>query len=108
MNQLALKFPGAEVIDEKNFDAAGSLTLNTATPADILNDIMPFVFVVAGLILLFMLVFGGFTIFISAGNPEKVKQGSGMITNALIGFLIIFCAYWIIELLQFTFGIQVL
>jgi len=31
-----------------------------------------------------------------------------MITSALVGFLIIFAAYWIIELLQITFGIQVL
>lgn len=79
-----------------------------AGPADILNALIPYLFVVAGLALLGFLVGGGFIIFVSAGNPEKIKQGTGMITSALIGFLIMFAAYWIIELLQLTLGITIL
>jgi len=85
-----------------------TLTLKTDTPADIINTVLPFVFVIAGLILFVMLVSGGFTIFTSAGNPEKIKKGQGAITNALVGFLIIFAAYWIIQLLELTLGIKVL
>lgn len=110
MDYLALTFPDSKSISEGDANIFPGWKFGTGvnTPADILNAIIPVIFVIAGIILLFMLVFGGFTIFVSAGNPEKIKQGTGMITSALIGFLIIFAAYWIIELLQITLGITVL
>ena len=112
MTKLALEFPGGKIIEESisGLDPTrfGITDISKLTSADIINAIIPVVFILAGIILLFILVFGGFTIFVSAGNPEKIKKGTGMITSALIGFLIIFAAYWIIELLQITFGIQVL
>ena len=77
------------------------------TPAQIIEVVLPFVFVIAGLILFVMFIFGGFTIFVSAGNPEKIKQGQGMIVNALIGFLVIFAAYWIIQILETTLGFNI-
>ena len=116
MKQLALIFPGSETITEGDTNIFSGtwkfitdpITGGPITPATIINSLIPIIFILAGIILLFILVFGGFTIFVSAGNPEKIKKGTGMITSALIGFLIIFAAYWIIELLQITFGITVL
>ena len=112
MKQLALKFPGStyEITegDTDIFPAGWKFNTGLNTPADIINTLIPIIFVLAGIVLLAMLVSGGFTIFVSAGNPEKIKKGTGMITSALVGFLIIFAAYWIIELLQITFGIKVL
>jgi len=92
---------GVKKLTQWNF---GALT----KPADIINAVLPFVFVIAGLVLFVMFFFGGFTIFVSAGNPEKTKQGQQMIVNALIGFAIIFAAYWIIELLQYSLGFTAL
>lgn len=111
MTKLALEFPGTEKIDENLDQLTGStgwkFPANT-TPAEIINYILPYVFVIAGLILFFMFIFGGFTIFTSAGNPEKIKKGQGMIVSALIGFTIIFAAYWIIQLLELTLGVKLL
>jgi len=109
MSKLALKFPGEENIYEGlSFTGRGFLRFAGLKPAEIVNKIIPFVFVIAGIILFAMLIAGGFSIFVSAGNPEKVKKGQSMLTNALVGFLIIFAAYWIIQLLEFSLGIQVL
>lgn len=118
MLQLALKFPGIggttpEVSEDLSKLDAGifggwTTELINPTPADIINLILPFIFVIAGLILFVMLVFGGFTIFTSAGNDDKINKGKGMITNAIVGFLIVFAAYWILQLLEFTLGIAVL
>ena len=112
MKQLALTFPDSKVVEESisGLDPTkfGIIDIKNLTPADIINSLIPIIFILAGIVLLAMLVSGGFTIFLSAGNPEKIKKGTGMITSALIGFLIIFAAYWIIELLQITFGIKVL
>ncbi|MBU2051998.1 hypothetical protein KKH13_02215, partial [Patescibacteria group bacterium] len=88
--------------------ATDQVTGGPATPATIINAVLPFVFVIAGLALFLMFFFGGFTIFVSAGNPEKIKQGQQMLVNALIGFAVIFAAYWIIELLQFSLGFKAL
>jgi len=117
MNQLALTFPDGDKITEGDVEifsgglwkfGAGTGAGGQLLPADILNALIPVIFIIAGLILLFLLVFGGFTIFVSGGNPEKIKKGQGMIVSGLVGFLIIFAAYWIIELLQITLGIKVL
>lgn len=106
MNQIALKFPGGETILEE--DVGTGFNFAGTKPTDVINVILPFIFVIAGLILFVMFFFGGFTIFTSAGNAEKVKHGQGMIVNALIGFAVIFAAYWIIELLQYSLGFQAL
>lgn len=113
MNKLALDLGGYK-IDEDIGALKGVTKFGTGwnfgalkTPAFIIGTVLPFVFVFAGLILFVMFIFGGFTIFTSAGNPEKIKQGQGMIVNALIGFLIIFAAYWIIQILETTLGFKI-
>jgi hypothetical protein len=116
MNQLALTLPGGKQILENDINifgnnwnfGVGTGTNQSLLPSNIINTILPYLFVIAGLILLAMLIAGGFTIFVSAGNPEKIKKGTGMITSAIIGFLIMLAAYWIIELLQYTLGFNVL
>ena len=102
MSKLALGFPEYGEIDE------GVENFKGLSPADIINDLIPYIFIFAGIILFVMLIAGGFSIFVSAGNPEKVKKGQAMLVNALIGFLVIFASYWIIQLLEFSLGIYIL
>ena len=42
-------------------------------------------------------VYGGFTIILSMGNPEKVKQGQGILVAAVVGLVIAFSAYLLID-----------
>lgn len=76
--------------------------------AGIFNALLPYVYVFAGIILLFMLVAGGIGLMTSAGNPDKVKAGQGKITAALIGFLIIFISYFVVQLVELMLGIKIL
>lgn len=64
--------------------------------------------VVAGVLLLFLLIFGGFSIMMGAGeqNPQKVAQGQQAATAALVGFVIIFTAYWIMQILGIITGLR--
>lgn len=64
-------------------------------------------YVIAGVSFFILLVFGAFTIITSAGNPEKAKQGRAAATSALIGFLLIFASYWIIQIVEVVTGIQI-
>lgn len=66
--------------------------------------------VIAGVILLFFMVFGGISMIAGAGNqnPEQVAKGRQAITSALIGFIIVFAAYWIVQLIEVLTGVQIL
>jgi len=72
------------------------------------NNILPNVYIVAGLIIFVMIVVGGFTIIANGGNQDKVAEGGKIITSAIIGFVVLFASYWIIQLIQVLTGIQIL
>ena len=78
--------------------------------ADFISIILSNAVVIAGIILLILLIFGGLSVIIGAGqnNPEKAAQGQKAITSAIIGFLIIFAAYWIVYWSQQIFGFNIL
>jgi len=95
----------SEVINNSKANPIGSKYNNIG---EIVNAILPYIFVVAGLILLFMLIIGGITLMTSGGNPDKTKAGYGRITQSLIGFLIIFVAYFVAQLVQVILGVKFL
>ena len=70
------------------------------------RGLLSYVYVVAGLILLLMLVSGGIGLMTSAGNPDKSKAAWGRITGGLIGFLIIFVSYFIAKIVEVLFGVS--
>jgi len=65
--------------------------------------------VIAGIILVFLLVFGGVSVIASAGrdNPEGAAKGKQAVTAALVGFIIIFAAYWIIQIIEQLTGVDI-
>lgn len=72
---------------------------------DIISALLPYLFVLAGLGLLVYLILGGFQLMASGGDPKAVDSAKGKITGAVIGFLIIFIAYWLVQILQVIFGL---
>lgn len=74
------------------------------------STLLPNVYVVAGVILFLLLIFGGFTYIVSAGQqkPEGVQKGKKAITAALIGFLLIFTSWWIIQIIEVITGLEIL
>jgi phosphate starvation-inducible membrane PsiE len=74
----------------------------------IFGDVLSYVYVFAGLILLLMLISGGIGLMTSAGNPDKMKSGYGRITSALIGFLIIFISYIVVKIVESILGVAIL
>lgn len=71
----------------------------------IISALLPYLFVLAGLGLLVFLILGGFQLMVSGGDPKAVEQAKGKITGAVIGFLIIFIAFWLVQILQVIFGL---
>ena len=74
----------------------------------VISAALPYLFIIGGLILFAMLLMGGFDIMTSLGSEEKTKSGYEKIKNALIGFLLLFASYWLAQIAQILFKIQIL
>lgn len=105
--------PSTDSTFNKNYstfnNAIGS-KLNGAisSPNGIINALLPGILILAGLILFVMIIWGGFEM-LTAGTEEKnADAGKSRVTAGIIGFVIIFCAYWITQLLQIMLGVNIL
>lgn len=98
-------------IDEKIFKSRfGQEGSSGRGFADLVSIVLSNAIVIAGIILLFLLVFGGISMIVGAGqsNPEKTAQGKKAATSAIVGFAIIFTTYWIIEIVGKIAGFNIL
>jgi hypothetical protein len=99
----SLIIPGGNTIqgpiDEKTF--GGTLTVGS-----ILSRAIPVIFVFAGVALLAMIIMGGFSFLTSAGDSKKMEQGKNQLTYAVVGFIIIFAAFWIVQIFGYMFGLD--
>jgi len=64
-------------------------------------------YLLTGIVLLFFLVAGGIGMIINAGNAEKQKQSSQTVTAAVVGYLIMFAAYWLVKIVEIIFGVDI-
>lgn len=69
----------------------------------VIGTLLNYMFPLAGIILFAMLVFGGFEMMTAAGNPDNMKKAQGRITSAILGFVIIFISYWLMQIVQLLF-----
>ena len=74
----------------------------------ILSSILPNIYIVAGIILLFLIIGGGFAIMTSETDPQKKAQGGKAITAAIVGFLILFASYWLVQIIEKITGVPIL
>jgi len=74
----------------------------------IISALLPRVFILGGIVLLGMLLLGGFEILTSVGNEDKLKGGIERIKNAFFGFLTLFGVYWLAQIAQILFKIPIL
>lgn len=79
------------------------------TPGGILTRVLRFAFPLGGLILFIMLIWAGFEILSGASSGSKsIDAGKQRATAAIIGFILLFISYFIAQLLEVVFGIQIL
>jgi len=85
-------------------------TIGFHSIGEIISNLLQNVYVLAGILLFILLIVGGLSFIMGAGedNPEKAKKGKQAITAALIGFVVIFCSYWIIKIIEIITGVSIL
>lgn len=72
----------------------------------LINTLMPYLLTAAGIVLFLYLIFGGYTLMFSGGNPQKTEEGKNIITNALFGMVIIFASFWIVQIVAKVLGLE--
>jgi len=75
------------------------------TPAGIIVGILPYLFGVAGIILLLNIIVSGYQMMTSVGEPKVMQTAQAKITTSLIGIVIIFISFWVVQLILKFFGI---
>ncbi len=91
--------PGRGIDEAYQFSSIGEL----------ISTILPSIYLLAGLILLFFLIFGGLSVILGAGkgSQEQVEKGKKTLTGTLLGFLVVFASYWIVQILEIITGIEI-
>ena len=94
---------------------ADSVDIRTLAPNPNLTSFGPLVtaivrnaFVFASLISFFLLIFGGFQVIVAAGDAKKAEQGKAAITGAVIGLLVVFGSFWIVQIISVITGQKLL
>lgn len=90
------------------FNAPSQLT-DVKGVSGLVTTFLNIAFVVAGIIILFFFIFGGIGMIANAGNdnPQQMEQAKKTVTSALIGFIVVFTAYWIVKLIGTITGAQI-
>lgn len=80
------------------------------TTAGIISILLRNAYILAGVLLFLLLIFGGLGIIMGAGSGDAKKTGQGQqaVTSALIGFILIFASYWIILIIETVTGFKIL
>lgn len=71
-----------------------SLITNIAIPLSVISVVL-------------LLVYGGYILMTSSGNPDKLAEGRQVITNAIIGFVVILLCVAILLLISNTLGLNI-
>lgn len=69
----------------------------------VISYIFPKILIIGGIIFFVLVVIAGFGVISGAGNddPHAKDQAKNFLTYAVIGLLIMFGAYWILQILSF-------
>ena len=71
----------------------------------VVSELLKIIFPIAGFALLLYLLYGGYQLMLSRGDPKAIQDAKAKITYALIGFFIVFVTFWVVQLIGRILGI---
>jgi len=92
---------------QKYLEASPSIkTWINLSAQGIVSNLINLVLVVAFVVFLFLLLLGGIQWITSGGDKESLAKAKGKITSAIIGIIIVICAWAILSLIRSFFGLE--
>lgn len=106
------KGPNAENFKQLNpfrlLNVGADIERSFSSPGGIITRTLAFLWPLAGLALFFMLVWGGFEILSKANDAKAMEAGKQRITMAILGFVLLFASFWIVQIISWIFGLSIL
>lgn len=81
----------------------GSVTDTSSLVQTVVNIAVP----LSVICVIALAVYGGYILMTSQGNPDKLQEGKEVITNAVIGFIVIILCVAILLLISNTLGLGI-
>lgn len=98
MNYLAQDFGAIQ--GEAGYQTPGS------NVGEIITATLPWIFGIAGIILLLNIISSGFKMMTSQGDPKALQGAQGKLTTSAIGIVILFTSFWIVKIIMQFFGLN--
>src|SRR3990170_5850786 len=95
-----------QVIDFPALEPTAAPKFSGANLGKIVSELVKYLFPFAGLLMLLYLLFGGYKYMLSRGDPKALAEAKGAITTAIIGFVIVFVAFWIVQIIGVILGLN--
>lgn len=96
---MNVDYSGLQKAAGLKFESAGSI-------GSIISAAIPYILAIAGIILLLNLLWGGISLMLTRGDPKAIEAAKAKITTSLIGFIIVFVAYWIVQIAATILDLQ--
>lgn len=101
-----LKIGGSDSDDVTVFEESQYVN-QLSKPGLFINRFLWFAFPIASLILFVMIVAGGFQILAGATSKKSIEEGRKRVVAAIVGFMLLFSSYWIIQIIEKIFGLNI-
>lgn len=76
-------------------------------PEGLINAVVDIAVPLAVICVVVLVIYSGYLLMSSQGNPDKLKEGKDILTNAIIGFLVILLSVAILLLLSNSLGLGI-
>lgn len=103
--KIVLLAGGVTLPDGESIDYPAGYDFRLTSLGGIISRLNTFVFPLAGMLLLVFLVVSGFQYMTSQGDPKALSAAKGRLTSAVIGFVIIFIAFWVVQFIAMMLGL---
>ena len=108
LNFVSLLATSHEKIPLKPPSTSEFFDLGNITFPQIISGLIALTLVIAAIVFFFILVIGGIRWILSGGDKAQTEAARNQITAALVGLVIVFAAWAIVQLIQTFFGITIL
>jgi hypothetical protein len=101
------QLPDFDALEGAFEDGGGTYRFSGVSLADFFNlglTNIIFFFAAAGFV--FYLITGGIAMMTSRGDPKALEGAKARVTSGLIGFFIVFSAYWIVQIVGILLGLD--
>lgn len=103
MNYLAQNLDAIEAIGIPNLKLS---YFRGSTVSNIIEAVLPYIYGLAGILLLVNIITSGFKIMNSQGDPKAMQESQVNLKNSALGLLILFASFWIVQIVFTWIGIN--